>query len=305
MDISVIIPFYNESKSITKTLDSLAKQTLQATEILMIDSGSNDDSIEKIRNWTKENNLTDKIKILFSDKSNPSTSINKGIENSKYPLLAYIDCGLKIPNTWLEEQYLFLKSTNSDIVSLCVYTEGKTNIDISFVSQTYGYKNQTPCLPGSIIKREVFDNVGLLIENSRAGYDIDFINKIKKSSFKREINYNINVKYFGINYVDSFLNGAKKVFSYSLSGWQTTGDKKPKAYMLLLIIFLFLSQQGYTSILLIIYLIVRGLLIPISKSKGSEILSKPYLFPYIVMSGITIDVSRTLGYLYSLPKLLP
>jgi len=190
-------------------------------------------------------------------------------------------------------------------VSLCVYTEGKNNVDISFVSQTYGYKNQTPCLPGSIIKREVFDNIGPLLENSRAGYDTDFINKIKNSFLKREINYNINVEYFGTNYTDSFLAGIKKVFSYSLSGWRTTGDKKPKTYMFLLIIFLFLCQQGYAFTFLAIYLLTRGILIPISKSKGFEILSKPHLFPYIFISGLIIDFSRLLGYLYSLPKLLP
>ena len=304
MDITVIIPFYNESKSITKTLDLLADQTKKPNQILMIDSGSNDDTVEKIRTWVKKNNLNDQVKILFSDKLNPSSSINKGIECSKTPLVAYIDCGLVIPSTWLEQQYSLLLSTNCDIVSLCVYTEGTTSIDKSFVAQTYGYKNKTPCLPGSIIKREVFDKVGLFLEDSRAGYDVDFINRAKENSFLRYINYDIEVKYFGINYSDNFLNGAKKVFSYSLAGWQTEGDKKPAIYISLLIVFIILLQYGYSSFLFVLYPLFRVFLIPALKSKKLDILMKPNLFIYLLLSGTIIDLSRTLAYIYSLPKLL-
>ena len=44
MSIVVIIPYYNESKTIVDTLESLEFQTRQPEKIILVDSGSTDNS---------------------------------------------------------------------------------------------------------------------------------------------------------------------------------------------------------------------------------------------------------------------
>ncbi len=54
MLISVIIPAYNASKTIYKTLDSLLEQTRSDFEVLIIDDGSVDNTYDVCTAYTKE-----------------------------------------------------------------------------------------------------------------------------------------------------------------------------------------------------------------------------------------------------------
>jgi len=301
MSIVIIIPYYNESETIVGTLESLELQTRQPEKIILVDSGSTDNSKDIIDKWINAHD-SKKYNNIYSGRMSPSTSINLGIKESKESIIAYIDCGLIIPNNWLELSENKLFANNADIVSTTIYTEGKGCIDKYFVSQTYGYKNNTPCLPGSLIKREVFNQLGYFLENVRASYDTDFIRKAKVKNMKREINRDIQLKYMDINYTKNFLNGAKKVYSYSLSGWSALDDKKPFIYSLLLIVFLFSSILNITPVIItfiILYIFSRIIFIPFMKSNYNYKILNPINFPGLLIAGIIIDVSRTFAYIIS------
>ena len=301
MSIVVIIPYYNESKTIVDTLESLEFQTRQPEKIFLVDSGSTDNSKHIIDEWISGRDFK-KYNNIYSGRMSPSTSINLGIKESKENIIAYMDCGLIIPNNWLELSENKLFANNADIVSTTIYTEGKNYIDKYFISQTYGYKNNTPCLPGSLIKRSVFNQLGYFLENVRASYDTDFIRKVKAKKLNREINRNIQLEYMDINYTNNFLNGAKKIYSYSLSGWDALDDKKPFIYTLLLIIFLFSFIFNITSIIiafLISYILLRIIFIPFVKSNYNYKILNPINFPGLLIAGIIIDVSRMFAYIIS------
>jgi len=301
MSIVVIIPYYNESKTIVDTLESLEFQTRQPEKIILVDSGSTDNSKHIIDEWISGRDFK-KYNNIYSGRMSPSTSINLGIKESKENIIAYMDCGLIIPNNWLELSESQLFKNNADIVSTTIYTKGKNYIDKCFISQTYGYKNNTPCLPGSLIKRAVFNQLGYFLENVRASYDTDFIHKAKEKNLNREINRNIQLEYMDINYTNNFLNGARKVYSYSLSGWNALNDKKPFIYTLSLIISLFLFVLNITSILavfLILYILLRTIFIPLAKSSYNYKILNPLNFPGLLIAGIIIDVSRMSAYIIS------
>ena len=301
MSIVVIVPYYNESKIIEKTLDSINSQTIKPDSVILVDSGSTDKTSEIINEWINKHNKK-LFKNIYSGKMSPSSSINLGIKSSEEKIISYIDCGLDIPSNWLESSLNQMNQYNSDMVSTRIFTAGKTIIDKSFIAQTYGFKNNRICLPGSLIKRRVFDFIGLFLDKVRASYDIDFIKKFHQHNLKRSINDKIILKYLGINYTNSLLNGAKKVYSYSLDAWNATGDNKPIIYILLVGTFLisfFLSSQIFL-ILIISYLISRTVLIPIYKSKKSLSLIISYNILYLCIAGMIIDISRTGGYIKSL-----
>ena len=58
MNISVIIPYYNESETILLTLRSIESQNHQPNEVLLIDSGSTDNTSDIINKWIKKNEVS-------------------------------------------------------------------------------------------------------------------------------------------------------------------------------------------------------------------------------------------------------
>ena len=115
-----------------------------------------------------------------------------------------------------------------------------------------------------IIKRSVFEHIGLFIENVRASYDINLIiNIIYSNNLKRSINEKFVLKYIGFNYTNSLFNGAKKVYSYSQDGWNVKNDYKPLIYILAIItiILSFLYNFKIFLLLLITYFFMRTLFI--------------------------------------------
>jgi len=299
MHITVIIPYYNESETILSTLESLYIQTRKPEKIFLVDSGSTDDTSFKIKNWVQEKNTT-YFEQLYSGKMSPSSSINMAIKKTNDDIIAYIDCGLTIPKDWLKTSEDLMISSESDIVSSSIFTKGVSLIDKSFIAQTYGIENNTICLPGSLIKKSVFNKIGYLIEAVRSGYDVDFTNKVKLNGLRRDINNKIELKYIGTNYTNSYMQGIKKVFSYSLAGWKTKKDIKPSLYFLLIILFFISISFNMHIDFIIVYCLLRMLLIPIYKSQICKTLLNPINYPFYLLSGIAIDLSRLSGYIYSL-----
>ena len=301
--VVVIIPYFNESKTILSTLKSVDQQTVKPTNVILVDSGSTDVSFKLVKKWIKDNKKSN-YQNIFSGEMSPSSSINNAIYKSSEEIIAYIDCGLEIPNNWLATSLYEMEKNNADMVSLNIFTTGINSIDEAFIAQTYGYKKNRTCLPGSLIKREVFDSVGLFIEKVRASYDIDFVNKFQKYNYKRILNKNIFLKYIDTNYAIDFFNGAKKVFSYSLDGWNVKGDYKPHIYIsifLLVILNMFINLFSLIHFI-IFYIFIRTLIIPLYKSFESKELIKSIRIIYLFCAGFIIDISRLLGYMKSIIK---
>ena len=84
--ISIIIPLYNNGSTILKTLKSVLDQTINEYEIIIINDGSTDDSMEKVK--TIKN---DKIKIFSKINEGVSIARNFGVLKSKYDLIAFLD----------------------------------------------------------------------------------------------------------------------------------------------------------------------------------------------------------------------
>ena len=302
MKIAVIIPFYNESATIIQTLESLKLQTRTPDRVLLIDSGSTDDTSIKINKWISDNNM-EAYNIMYSGRMSPSSSVNLGIDDSIEEIIAYIDCGLIIPHNWLSTSEDIINKNNIDLVSTTIFTKGVNNIDKSFVAQTYGYMNNTICLPGSLIKRDVFNKVGTFLDNARANYDIDFINKLKGQNLKRFVNKKIYLEYIDTNYATSFKQASKKVYSYSLGAWNATGDKKPIIYcsfLSIIVICALLNLYKELSIIILLYIFSRSIIIPFVKSNFNITTLNPLNYFNFFMSGIVIDASRLFGYVISI-----
>lgn len=87
MDLSIIIPIYNGALLLNRCLDSIFSQKTQYSyEVILIDDGSTDTSVELIKS-RKEPNI-----ILFQQQNaGPAVARNKGIELAKGKYMAFID----------------------------------------------------------------------------------------------------------------------------------------------------------------------------------------------------------------------
>lgn len=83
---SVIIPLYNKEKFVKRAIDSVLNQSSQDFEIIIINDGSTDSSLEVIKSIN-----SDKLIIHNQDNKGVSVARNKGAELAKYDYLAFLD----------------------------------------------------------------------------------------------------------------------------------------------------------------------------------------------------------------------
>jgi glycosyltransferase involved in cell wall biosynthesis len=105
MDVSVVIPAYNEEESIVPLyhkLRGVLNSLKNRYEVIFIDDGSTDNTARNVINLKDEN-----VKLIqFQKNFGKSPALSAGFENSKYPIIITIDCDLEEE---VEEIPLFLE----------------------------------------------------------------------------------------------------------------------------------------------------------------------------------------------------
>lgn len=115
--ISVIVPIYNTSKYLSKCIDSIINQTYKNLEIILVNDGSTDNSLDICNKYKL---IDSRIIIINKDNGGLSSAKNIGLDNHKGRYIAFIDSDDYVDNNFIGELYNNLISTNSDI-SLCNY----------------------------------------------------------------------------------------------------------------------------------------------------------------------------------------
>lgn len=84
--ISIIIPVFNSSMHITNLFNNLQRQTYNNFEVIIVNDGSTDDTLELINN----NNFKNK-KVISINNSGPSKARNTGIKEAKHNYICFLD----------------------------------------------------------------------------------------------------------------------------------------------------------------------------------------------------------------------
>ena len=108
--VSIIIPTYNSGIFLSEAVESALKQDYLNTEIIVIDDGSSDNSIEFIDLYK------DRITIISTANRGAASARNTGILNSQGEFIAFLDSDdIWLPNK-LSKQMDLMKSENLDLV---------------------------------------------------------------------------------------------------------------------------------------------------------------------------------------------
>lgn len=129
--ISVIIPVYNAEKYLRECLDSVCDQTFQEIEIICVNDGSTDKSLEILTEYKEKDN---RIQIVNQSNAGAGAARNKGIEIAQGEYLAFIDADDFWKPRLLETAYCKIKSTYAD---LCLFTFAVYNEQTGIISKTH------------------------------------------------------------------------------------------------------------------------------------------------------------------------
>ena len=140
--VSVIIPVYNVEEYLRECLDSVVNQTLKEIEIICVDDGSTDSSLEILKEYAKNDN---RISVLTQENSGSGKSRNNGINNAKGEFIAFMDSDDFYPShNTLENMYTKACKYNVNICggSLNQLKEGKIITDPKLFEEGYTFKKE-------------------------------------------------------------------------------------------------------------------------------------------------------------------
>ena len=89
-DISVIIPAYCAGKFIHRALDSVLSQTILPNEIIIVDDGSTDNTLEIIESYSNQSRNVEVI-VLSQENKGPGAARNLGLQRASSKYIAFLD----------------------------------------------------------------------------------------------------------------------------------------------------------------------------------------------------------------------
>jgi glycosyltransferase involved in cell wall biosynthesis len=103
--VSVIIPLYNKSHCISRTLNSVLAQTYQNIEIIVVDDGSTDSSPEIVKTFKDP-----RIILIIQENKGPGAARNAGLRRATGKYIVFLDADDEWAPNFLQEGVDFLNS---------------------------------------------------------------------------------------------------------------------------------------------------------------------------------------------------
>lgn len=159
IDLSIIVPAYNSSDYIKECISSvLMQKTSYNYELIVINDGSKDDTLEKI-NLFKENKH---LKIINQENKGFSGARNRGIDESHGKYIMFLDSDDLLCKNSIEKLIKTAKEKKADIVQGSYYTFNK-NGNKFYTKIPPTEKNKEISVPGfpwgKVYKGELFEKV--------------------------------------------------------------------------------------------------------------------------------------------------
>ena len=155
--IAVIIPAYNSARYIGEALESVAWQTLQPSEVVVVDDGSTDCTGQVAA-------LFDGVKVVRQENGGPSAARNTGVAATTAPIIAFLDADDRFSEGRLR---IMLEALGSNDAVLGRVVQFR---DDGWASEPAA----APLASTMLVTRTAFDRVGLFDEHVKVGEFIDW-----------------------------------------------------------------------------------------------------------------------------------
>jgi glycosyltransferase involved in cell wall biosynthesis len=186
--ISLICTTYNEEASINELLDSLLSQSRLPDEIVIVDGGSTDQTVDLVSTYAKDSDL---VTLLIEPGANIAQGRNIAIAKAKFDVLASIDGGCWADKHWLRNLIRpFEEDSNLDIVAGFFAPDARTEFEAclgEFMHPQFDAVGTEQFLPSSrsiAFRRECWQAVGGYPEWLYTGEDALFDLRLKDAGYK-------------------------------------------------------------------------------------------------------------------------
>jgi len=306
LHVTLIIPVRNEALNLSYFISEILKLKTFPSEIIFVDTGSIDKSVEIINMNKKKfelNNIA--FKLMHLPNGFPGAARNLGIRAAKNIWVAFLDVGIYPNSNWLDELWRDILLNDVSIVyGQCIFNSDD-RLGKIVCALSYGINQRLPVLPASIANKKIFENFGFFDEKLRACEDILWKNKIQSLSIKYYESKTAVVNYSVFpNQISRILT---KWFIYSKNESMTNITPVLRIYVYLYIInflVLFFINYEFGLFFLFIYLIVRGMIDPWARSKYKKWWTNWFQYINTPFLALLMDVSSLLGYIYGKCKKL-
>lgn len=175
--VSAIIPTYNRADLICEAVDSVLGQTYPHVEVIVVDDGSTDNTMETLARYGN------KIRVIRQTNAGPSAARNRGIKAANGEIVAFLDSDdLWLPTKLQRQANILMRADKSVPCCLCNATMRYTNGDekrsfaLALLNPQYAeglWLNVAQMLSTRFIffnqavaiRREAIDKVGLFDES--------------------------------------------------------------------------------------------------------------------------------------------
>ena len=172
--VSVILPVYNGEQFVGRAIKSVLNQTYKKVELIVVDDGSTDKSINVVQSYTDS-----RLKLFTKSNGGPASARNFGIKRSSGEFIALIDQDdLWYPKK-LEEQVKLLNQDNKLGMMYCdalsIYEDGSgparkwSELHIPQAGKVFIelYKDNFILTSSAIFRKFIINKIGLMDENMK------------------------------------------------------------------------------------------------------------------------------------------
>lgn len=117
--VSIIVPVYNVENYLEKCISSLLNQTLQDIEIICVNDGSTDNSLQILKEFAI---CDSRIKIISKDNSGYGDSMNVGIANAQGEYIGIVESDDFALGDMFANLYLIIKEKEADVIKSNYYS---------------------------------------------------------------------------------------------------------------------------------------------------------------------------------------
>lgn len=111
--ISIIIPLYNAASSIVRCLSSIMETEYDKYEIIVIDDGSTDNSVDLVKELMNKNSH---ILLVSQENKGPSVARNKGLEIAKGDIITFVDSDDYVSSSYIQRLVEAFEESEADVI---------------------------------------------------------------------------------------------------------------------------------------------------------------------------------------------
>ena len=113
VEISVIIPAYNAIDYLDGALDSIINQSFKDLEIICVDDGSTDTTLERLEYYASKDS---RVQVYTQENQGPGGASNTGLSKAKGKYVSFVDSDDNIDQAFLSTLYETAQKNNADVV---------------------------------------------------------------------------------------------------------------------------------------------------------------------------------------------